>query len=175
VLADFAPMEAVYIADSLGSLRPELACDLVSRFRAALSVPIGFHAHDNQGLALHNSLRVVDAGATWLDATMSGMGRGAGNARMEQLLGVLMPPDTDLQPIHDFVAGYMDPLQKKYGWGANVFYALAGVRHIHPTYVQRLEEAPLRTDEKMRVLRFLSEAPATTFSADRMREAFGNA
>jgi len=174
VLAGFAPMEAVYIADSLGSLQPEPACDLVSRFRAALDVPIGFHAHENQGLALHNSLRVLDAGATWLDATMRGMGRGAGNARMEQLLGVLSP-DSDLRPVHEFVAGHMDPLHDKYGWGANVYYALAGARRIHPTYVQLLEESRMQTDEKLRALRFLSGVPATSFSVDRLREAFAHA
>ncbi|WP_165945668.1 hypothetical protein [Micromonospora sp. KC606] len=168
-------LEALYLADSLGSLLPARTRLLTRLFAEAVTAPIGFHAHENQGLALHNTLSVLDAGATWADATMSGMGRGAGNARMEQLLPVLRPT-IDVEPLFDFVARFMIPLQQKHGWGANVYYALAGLREIHPSYVQHLEQdASIDVTGKMRILRELGRDGAAKFSADRLRHVLAHA
>ncbi len=81
--------DVVYIADSAGTMLPE---DVRARVEAAvnaLSVPVGFHAHANLGLAIANSLAAVESGASFLDGTCRGLGGGAGNAQIEVLVGVL--------------------------------------------------------------------------------------
>lgn len=79
----------INLADSAGYLLPE---DVKARIHAvcsAVSIPVGFHAHNNLGLAAANSLKAVETGATYLDATLRGLGAGAGNTQMEVLAGIL--------------------------------------------------------------------------------------
>lgn len=171
-LAQLPDVACVYLADSLGSMRPERVTELFRRFATHSRHPLGFHAHDNQGLALANSLAAIEAGASWIDATMAGMGRGAGNAKTEQLLGLLRgrEPGTELLA---FVARHFYPLLAVHGWGPSVYYAIAGQQYIHPTYVQKLEESPVSVGEKLDVLSFLGRAGATAFDSQLMHEAVG--
>jgi 4-hydroxy 2-oxovalerate aldolase len=171
-LARLDTVDAVYLADSLGSMRPERVTELFRRFATHTRHPLGFHAHDNQGLALANSLAAIEAGASWIDATMAGMGRGAGNAKTEQLLGLLRGREPGTQLL-SFVARYFYPLLAIHGWGPSVYYAIAGRQYIHPTYVQKLEESPVGVGEKLEVLEFLGRASATAFDAELMHEAVG--
>jgi 4-hydroxy 2-oxovalerate aldolase len=75
----------LYLADSNGALAPSAVDALVEDAAAALGVPLGFHAHDNLGLGLSNALTALGAGASWIDGTLGGIGKGAGNARLELL------------------------------------------------------------------------------------------
>lgn len=81
--------EGVVLMDSAGALLPDDVAAKVSALVRGLEVPVGFHAHDNLGLAIGNSLAAVDAGATIIDGTAKGFGAGAGNAPVEQLAAVL--------------------------------------------------------------------------------------
>jgi 4-hydroxy 2-oxovalerate aldolase len=56
---------------------------------STLNIPVGFHAHNNLGCAVANSLEAVNAGATYIDACIRGFGAGAGNAPLELILPVL--------------------------------------------------------------------------------------
>jgi 4-hydroxy 2-oxovalerate aldolase len=175
-IAELGALEVVYLADSLGSLRPERARALAEVFISSLDAPIGFHAHDNQGLALHNSMAVREAGVAWLDSTMGGMGRGAGNTKTEQLLTLLADDGASLQPAHRFVARHMGTLLSTHGWGASPYYAISGQCGVHPTYVQRLEaEGSYDPAQMFRALEFLSDAGASKFSAERLEEALRHA
>ncbi|MEU7178364.1 MULTISPECIES: hypothetical protein [Streptomyces] len=175
-VADLGPLEAVYVADSLGSLHAARIAELVALFRTGQDAPVGIHGHDNQGFALRNTLAAAEAGATWLDATVLGMGRGAGNARTEQLLAALgTAPDT-LQPMLDLVARRFEPLRDTHRWGAGALYAIAGMRRVHPTYVQRLEENAERDVEtKLRALRHLAGQHATSFTPQALEDALRHA
>lgn len=79
----------INLADSAGALLPEQVKERIEAVRAAVSIPVGFHAHNNLGLAIANSLSAVDAGASYIDATLRGLGAGAGNTQLEVLAGVL--------------------------------------------------------------------------------------
>lgn len=81
--------DAVYVVDSAGTLLPGEARERVAALRASLAVQVGFHAHNNLGLGVGNSLAAVEAGATLLDGSLRGMGGGAGNAMLEALVAVL--------------------------------------------------------------------------------------
>lgn len=169
---DMGPLEALYLADSLGSLTPARTASLVNVFRTGQATPVGIHAHDNKGFALLNTQAALDAGALWVDGTVHGMGRGAGNTRTEQLLALLGSDPDILQPLLDLIVRHFHPLMDKYRWGASGLYVLAGLRRVHPTYVQRIEQsAGLGPEEKLRTLAFLSGSAAHRFTADALDEA----
>jgi len=79
----------INLADSAGYLMPKDVKERVEAVRAAVKIPIGFHAHNNLGMAVANSLSAADAGASYIDATLCGLGAGAGNTQIEVLAGVL--------------------------------------------------------------------------------------
>ncbi len=81
--------EAVMLMDSAGALLPKEVTEKVGMLVDRLSIPVGFHAHNNLGLAIANSIAAVEAGATILDGTARGFGAGAGNAQLEVIVAVL--------------------------------------------------------------------------------------
>lgn len=154
------PVEVFYFADSMGSMTPEQAREIIRWIRGVWDGPIGVHTHDNIGLALENMMTALDAGATWLDGTVTGMGRGPGNARTEELALELADrrPEraTSMSAMIDLVAEDFGPMKARYGWGTNPFYYLSGKYGIHPTYVQTmLGDSRFTTDDILGVLELL--------------------
>lgn len=80
---------AVYVVDSAGAMLPWQAAERVAALKAALDVEVGFHGHNNLGLAIGNTLAALAAGADQVDGTLRGFGAGAGNAATEVLAAVL--------------------------------------------------------------------------------------
>jgi len=80
---------AIVIMDSTGTYLPEDVRDRITALREALTVDVGFHAHNNLGCAIYNSLVAIQSGATYIDACIRGFGAGAGNAALEILIPVL--------------------------------------------------------------------------------------
>lgn len=97
--------ESVYVMDSAGALLPSGARERVELLTEELSIDVGFHAHNNLGLGIGNTLAAVDAGAVTVDGCLRGLGAGAGNAQIEVLLGVLEKAGYEVNP--DFF-GTMD-------------------------------------------------------------------
>ncbi|MCA1737432.1 MAG: 4-hydroxy-2-oxovalerate aldolase [Actinobacteria bacterium] len=81
--------DCVYIVDSAGAILPEEAGEKVKAFKESLDTQVGFHAHNNLGVAIGNSLAALEAGADQLDGSLRGLGAGAGNAPTELLAAVL--------------------------------------------------------------------------------------
>ncbi|WP_407965771.1 hypothetical protein [Bartonella sp. C271] len=79
----------LYLADSNGSLLPENVTQLVQKIKDISPLEIGFHAHDNLGMAMTNSITAVEAGASFIDSSLMGMGKGAGNLTLESWLALL--------------------------------------------------------------------------------------
>ncbi|MER7822932.1 hypothetical protein ABTX85_10250 [Streptomyces sp. NPDC096097] len=90
-----AGAEFVYLADSNGSLSPVDTTDLTTLTKSVTGRPVGLHAHNNLGLALANAISAVAAGATWMDSSIQGMGKGPGNLIAEQWLAHLDRTDTE--------------------------------------------------------------------------------
>ncbi|MFI8995471.1 hypothetical protein [Streptomyces sp. NPDC053542] len=84
-----AGADVVYLADSNGSMLPHEVGQLVTLVGSVTDAAIGLHAHNNLGLALANAIAAVDAGATWIDSSVLGMGKGPGNLVTEQWLAYL--------------------------------------------------------------------------------------
>lgn len=81
--------QSLVIMDSAGAFLPEDVTDRITRLTDALSIPVGFHGHNNLGVAVSNSIAAVKAGATILDGSIRGFGGGAGNTQLEVLVAVL--------------------------------------------------------------------------------------
>jgi len=80
--------EAVIIMDSAGAYFPDDVTERISTLVNGLSIPVGFHGHNNLGMAVINSVTAVNAGATIIDGTIRGFGAGAGNTQLEVLVAV---------------------------------------------------------------------------------------
>lgn len=81
--------EGIIIMDSAGYYLPQDVTERIEMLVNSLAIPIGFHAHNNLGMAIANSVAAVDAGATFLDGCARGFGAGSGNAQLEVLVAVL--------------------------------------------------------------------------------------
>jgi 4-hydroxy 2-oxovalerate aldolase len=167
-VATWNAVDVLYFADSLGNLDPESTRRIVTVLDSVWHGELGFHSHDNKGQAFVNCLAAADAGVTWLDATILGMGRGAGNVRTESLLIELENKKLgtyNAQSLYPLVLEDFAALHKQYGWGANLFYHLSAVEGIHPTYVQELLTSDRYTpDEILSALKYLSGTEARSYS-----------
>lgn len=130
-----SPVTAVYIVDSYGSLYSERVHFLVEKAKEYLkpkSIEVGFHGHNNQQLGFANTIEAIRKGANFLDATIFGIGRGAGNCPMELLLSFLKNPKFKLEPIFEVIEKEFLPLREKLEWGYIIPYMIAGILNQHP-------------------------------------------
>jgi 4-hydroxy 2-oxovalerate aldolase len=103
---------------------------------------------------------------------MFGMGRGAGNAKTENLIPVLRGSSAECVSLNRMLARHFLPLWETHRWGPSVYYGIAGAAKIHPTYVQQLEvHAGIKALSKIEVLKILTDAHATSYSHDVLQNA----
>ncbi len=131
-----SPVDVIYIVDSFGSMIPEeLArlAEIFGEFSAKYGKSLGMHAHNNMQLAFANTIEAVGDGVDYLDATYSGMGRGAGNCAMELLLSFLKNPKYNIYPAIQFIDKHMTKLKEEgVVWGFDMQYLLTGFLNQHP-------------------------------------------
>lgn len=131
-----SPVDVIYVVDSFGSLYPEQISRIAAlylEYGEKYGKQIGFHAHNNQQLAFANTIEAVGDGINYLDATYMGMGRGAGNCSMENLIGFLRNPKYNLYHVLRFNEKYMVPLKQAGNvWGYDQQYLLTGILNQHP-------------------------------------------
>ena len=130
-------VDGVYLVDSYGSLFPEQIQGLTKQYLEHMEKAgkfVGMHAHNNQQLAFANTVESCSMGASFLDATVGSMGRGAGNCAMELLLGFLKNPKYNLTPVLSFYGQYILPLKEEgLKWGYDIPYLLTGKLNLHPS------------------------------------------
>jgi 4-hydroxy 2-oxovalerate aldolase len=131
-----SPVDIIYLVDSFGSLYPEQIkrlSNLYKEYTEKSGKILGMHAHNNQQLAFANTIEALDNGVDWLDATYAGMGRGAGNCPMENLLGLFSDTKYDIFPALQFTESHMEPLKEAgLQWGYDTPYLLTGIHNQHP-------------------------------------------
>lgn len=129
-------VDVIYLVDSYGSLYPEQIQNLSKRYLEKgdkFKKSIGIHAHNNQQLAFANTIESCSLGVSYLDVTMMGMGRGAGNCPMEAVMGFLRNPKFKIMPVLKFVQERMLPLkQSGLVWGYDIPYLITGMMNVHP-------------------------------------------
>ncbi|WP_421874976.1 aldolase catalytic domain-containing protein [Marinoscillum sp.] len=121
-----------YMVDSFGGVTPNEIEKIYNQIRPVLNCKIGFHGHNNLELALINSLRAIELGADIIDATVLGMGRGAGNLKTELLLTYLNSKnglEIDFNQLSKVVDKFAE-LQEEYNWGTNLPYMVSGANSL---------------------------------------------
>lgn len=129
------PVDVIYIADSFGSFYPEQIKKLTEKYLKVAQEngkKVGIHAHNNLQLAYANTLEAMIYGTSFLDVTISGLGRGAGNCPLELLIGFLKNPKYKLMPVLKFIEEFIVPLEKELDWGYSIPYMLTGQLNEHP-------------------------------------------
>lgn len=163
------PIEVLYFADSMGGMNPSQVAQTIKWLRSEWHGALGIHTHDNMGLALSNTLRALDEGVTWLDSTVTGMGRGPGNARTEELVIEVAErrgQPVNMVPLMALVRTHFRPMQQQFGWGTNPYYYLAGKYGIHPTYIQEmLSDTRYSEEDVLAVIEHLKVEGGRKYSA----------
>ena len=144
-----SPVTAVFIVDSFGALYSEQVRYLVNIYMNALNgtgKEVGIHAHNNQGLAYANTIEALILGASRVDATINGMGRGAGNCPLENLISFLKNPNFKIRPVLKCIQEHVIPLEKEMEWGPKIPYMLTGMLNMHPKEAIKMREGPNKDD-----------------------------
>ena len=124
---------AVYVVDSFGALYSEEVHFLVEKFQQHLTTKeVGGHFHNSQQLAFANTIESIIKGANYVDGTLMGLGRGAGNCPLELLLGFLKNPKFRIRPALEGIAKAILPLKKELTWGYHLPYMIMGMINQHP-------------------------------------------
>ncbi|MFP4521907.1 MAG: aldolase catalytic domain-containing protein [Fibrobacterota bacterium] len=126
--------KACYIVDSFGALYSEDIDYFIEKYRSRLGdkIEIGVHCHNNQQLGFGNTIEGIIKGANYLDATLYGVGRGAGNCPLELLVGFLKNPKFNIRPLVEAAGKTIVPLQKEFEWGYRLPYMISGILNLHP-------------------------------------------
>ena len=132
----------VYLVDSFGALYQETTEFLVKKAKGILkSKEVGMHAHNNQQLAFSNTIEAIIHDANFVDCTVYGLGRAAGNCPLELILGFLKNPKFDIRPVLDLISKEFIPLREKIEWGYIIPYAITGILDEHPRAAMALRNS----------------------------------
>lgn len=146
-LEEESKANVIYIVDSFGALYQESTEFLVKKFKSILKTKeVGFHAHNNQQLGFSNTIEAIIHNANFMDATVYGIGRGAGNCPLELLMGFLKNPKFDIRPILDLISKEFIPLRDKIEWGYLIPYAITGMFNEHPRSAIALRQTAQKED-----------------------------
>jgi 4-hydroxy 2-oxovalerate aldolase len=139
------PVDVVVVVDSFGALYREQIDILVRKYLEAVKdtgKEVGIHAHNNQQLAFANTIEAIILGANRVDATMAGLGRGAGNCPMELLIGFLRNPKFKRRPVYQLLQDHFVALREDLEWGPLVPYNITGQHNQHPRSAMALRAGP---------------------------------
>jgi 4-hydroxy 2-oxovalerate aldolase len=132
----------VYIVDSFGALYQETIEFLIKKAKGILKTKeVGIHAHNNQQLAFSNTIEAIIHDANYVDATIYGLGRAAGNCPLELVLGFLKNPKFDIRPVLDVISNEFISLREKIEWGYIIPYAITGILDEHPRAAMALRNS----------------------------------
>ena len=138
-------VDALYLVDSFGALYSEQIARLAKKYKSLMPTKeIGIHAHNNQQLAFANTIEAVIQNVNFLDGTIFGIGRAAGNCPLELLLGFLKNPKYDLRPILEILESHFVKLKEEIEWGYTIPYMITGILDLHPRAGMKLRKSDNR-------------------------------
>nr|WP_286198496.1 hypothetical protein [Salinisphaera sp. G21_0] len=173
-IKNWGRVDVLYFADSFGNMDRKEVQRIARCIHKIWKSEVGIHTHNNMAKALDNTFSAIEAGVSWLDVTVTGMGRGAGNAQTENLLAAFskISDKYSADPVYELVIKYFDVMQKRYGWGSNLLYFIGAQNDIHPTYVQKLiSDDRYGPDEIIGAIKYLSKVKASSYTGQLLEEA----
>jgi 4-hydroxy 2-oxovalerate aldolase len=160
-LADLAKSKVpiIYLVDSFGSFYSEDIEMLAKKYMKALpGKQLGIHCHNNQQLAFANTISAIISGINYLDGSLYGIGRGAGNCTLELLVSFLKNPKFKVRPLIEAIETEILPWTEKIDWGYYIPYMVTGTMNQHP----RTAMAHMESDDKNKVTKFFDQLTAAT-------------
>nr|WP_106782661.1 aldolase catalytic domain-containing protein [Lysinibacillus timonensis] len=146
-----SPVDVVYIVDSFGSLDPKDIEHQVNKFRELIpNKQLGIHTHNNLQLAFANTLTALRNGVVYLDSSIYGMGRAAGNCHTELLVGYIKKTNYEIKPLLSVIENHMLAMREKWEWGYIIPYMISGILNEHP----RVAMAYRNSDERDQYVNF---------------------
>lgn len=140
-------VDVVYLVDSFGALYSEQIAYLAKKYKSILKTrEIGIHAHNNQQLAFANTIEAIIHKINYLDGTILGIGRAAGNCPLELILGFLKNPKFNVRPILGVMESDFVKLQEEIEWGYTIPYMITGILDLHPRAAMKLRQSKDRDD-----------------------------
>lgn len=172
-------LDVFYIADSFGSFYPTDVIRYADLLKSNSNCLTGIHLHNNQGLAYINGITALENGFDYIDATVTGMGRGAGNLVLEHfLLGLqIKKQQNQYNPLvlMEIIDEYFKPLQKTHEWGLNYDYMLSGLENIHPSFCQKMKESQrFSSTQLIETLNAIPSEKRSKFNFETLNEAANN-
>lgn len=144
----------IYLVDSFGAFYSEDIDTLATKYMERLpGKTIGIHTHNNQQLAFANTITAIINGVNFLDASLYGIGRGAGNCPMELLLSFLKNPKFKVRPLIESIERDIFPWREKIDWGYFIPYMVTGVFNEHP----RSAMAHMESERKNHVIEYFDK------------------
>jgi 4-hydroxy 2-oxovalerate aldolase len=144
----------IYLVDSFGAVYSEDIDHLAKKYMQALpGKTIGIHSHNNQQLGFANTIAAIISGIDYLDATLLGIGRGAGNCPLELLISFLKNPKFKVRPLIKAIEQQILPWQKKIDWGYHIPYMITGVMNQHP----RTAMAMMESEDKEKFVEYFDQ------------------
>lgn len=172
-LNSYKCISVLYFADSLGKMSPGDVSKLFKIVKKYWKNDLGIHTHNNKGLALSNCIEAIKNDVRWIDSTIQGMGRGAGNIQTEIFLAEINSikgSKFKLDPIYELSEGPFLELKKKYNWGMSLNYFIAADNNIHPTYIQTLENDPrYNRDKILESINYLKKIDSKSFNENKLK------
>jgi 4-hydroxy 2-oxovalerate aldolase len=143
-------LKAFYFADSFGSLYPNSIKEIINVIKEHTDIKIGFHGHNNLQMAFANTLTAIENGVTFIDSSLYGQGRGAGNLPTEIICAYLdanSHKHFDMKKIISIIESTFIGCSSKVTWGYNIDTFLSGINDVHPSYIKKLRTINLSTVE----------------------------
>ncbi len=149
----------IYLVDSFGAFYSEDIDVLAKKYMQSMpEKTIGIHAHNNQQLAFANTIAAIINGVNYLDGSLYGIGRGAGNCPLELLVSFLKNPKFKVRPLIEVIESHIFPWRKKIDWGYFIPYMVTGVLNQHP----RAAMTHMESEAKEQVTEFFSQITNAT-------------
>jgi 4-hydroxy 2-oxovalerate aldolase len=163
-------VDVIYFADSLGCMNTRDVANITRKIKKNFKKDVGFHAHNNNMNAHTNVFSAIKNGVEWIDSTICGFGRGAGNAKTEYLLNTNFFTQNNIDrnyAIKKLINKRFLKLKEKYGWGCIKYYKLSAKFKIHPTYIQEISKKKNISDKKfLEIINFLNKQNTKMYNKD---------
>ena len=181
VMNEFHPY-ALSVVDTFGAMYFENLDQIVDILDSHLDkdIELGLHAHNNQQLAFANCIHFLDLlkdrRNIIVDATLSGMGRGAGNATTELVAGYIdrvHNGNYDMNAIMDAIDMYIQGFREKFTWGYSTPYFIAGLYQCHVNNIAYLTSNHRTNSRDMRtIIESLSEEERRKYDYDLLEQRY---
>jgi 4-hydroxy 2-oxovalerate aldolase len=149
----------IYLVDSFGAFYSEDIETLSKKYMERLpGKTIGIHCHNNQQLAFANTISAIISGINYLDGSLYGIGRGAGNCPLELLISFLKNPKFKVRPLIEAIEAEILPWAEKIDWGYYIPYMITGTMNQHP----RTAMAHMESELKNKVTQFYDQTTSTS-------------